>query len=357
MLLAIWSIMATHMADFIPGFSQPIQFLACILLYVIPSGAVLFIKVNFSKDDASYKLINITLIVTLILYTLAMILQITGISDLHETLYLSHITIVVNCCSLIFTLISIGIAKKKDNENKKKELGPIGNITFTTILLSVLILCFIADIVIFYSNSNSSIGICTRIGALFFILYLGIIAFQNLYNLDKAATHAKFIQKLAYTDGLTGINNRTSFQEKLTYLDNNIDNYRQIGIISFDVNNLKTVNDTLGHSIGDDLIISAANVIQQSFGEFASIYRIGGDEFVAIIEENNAEEICKMCSLQFNVNIQNFNNFNSKPYIMSIAHGSSFYNKGTQQTIKETLEESDNKMYVNKQEIKKKAST
>lgn len=174
--------------------------------------------------------------------------------------------------------------------------------------------------------------------------------------MDKAATHAKFIQKLAYTDGLTGINNRTSFQEKLTYLDNNIDNYRQIGIISFDVNNLKTVNDTLGHSIGDDLIISAANVIQQSFGEFATIYRIGGDEFVAIIEKNNAEAVYKICTLQFNVNIQNFNNFYSKPYKMSIAHGSSFYNKGSQHTLKETLEESDNKMYINKQELKKKAS-
>lgn len=351
LLLAFWSILATHVIDFIPSMSQPVQFLACLLLYIIPSPALLFTNSHFNPNKKNQIIVNITMILTIILYLLALLLQLTNISDLHETLFLSHTCIVINSLSIILTFISV---YKQSRKVKKKEKKPLSNAIFNIVVFSILISCFIADIFIFYSTSNSNIGIFTRIAALFFILYLGILAFQNLYVIDKDATHAKFVQKLAYTDGLTNIGNRTSFQEKINYIEQNISNYKSVGIITFDVNNLKVTNDNLGHDVGDDLIISASNIIKQSFEEFATVYRIGGDEFAAIIEKNNAEAVYKVCALQFNVNIQNFNNFYNKPYTLSIAHGSSFYHEGITLTIKDVLKQSDVEMYKNKEYIKKK---
>ncbi len=56
-----------------------------------------------------------------------------------------------------------------------------------------------------------------------------------------------------------------------------------------DVNGLKIVNDTLGHSAGDELIIGAASCMKQCFGPYGRLYRIGGDEFAAMIFANEAQ--------------------------------------------------------------------
>lgn len=56
--------------------------------------------------------------------------------------------------------------------------------------------------------------------------------------------------------------------------------------ISLDLNGLKKANDTLGHSAGDELICAAANCMKFAFASYGKIYRIGGDEFVVLIQES-----------------------------------------------------------------------
>ena len=53
-----------------------------------------------------------------------------------------------------------------------------------------------------------------------------------------------------------------------------------------DLNGLKKANDTLGHSAGDELICAAANCMKFAFASYGKIYRIGGDEFVVLIQES-----------------------------------------------------------------------
>lgn len=81
------------------------------------------------------------------------------------------------------------------------------------------------------------------------------------------------------TDELTGCWNRRAYEQAIPQLPGN----EHFVYISMDVNGLKDVNDTLGHAAGDELIRGAASCMKQSFGTFGSIYRIGGDEFVAIV--------------------------------------------------------------------------
>ena len=59
-------------------------------------------------------------------------------------------------------------------------------------------------------------------------------------------------------------NNRTAYMERINELEKNASEHPNIGIVTFDINFLKTTNDTLGHNMGDDLIKSAANIIKNT---------------------------------------------------------------------------------------------
>jgi diguanylate cyclase (GGDEF)-like protein len=83
---------------------------------------------------------------------------------------------------------------------------------------------------------------------------------------------------------MTGMYNRRAYDDTLSQLMTK-DSLKNITIVVFDVNGLKRVNDTLGHAAGDELIKAAAKIIKDSFGEYGKCFRIGGDEFVAILDK------------------------------------------------------------------------
>lgn len=97
----------------------------------------------------------------------------------------------------------------------------------------------------------------------------------------KVVNHrlVKRLEYLSYYDELTGVKNRHSLHddiEKLSRQD------IEIGVIYVDVNGLKYVNDTYGHSAGDKLLCAAANMLQNILGQ-EKTYREGGDEFVVLL--------------------------------------------------------------------------
>lgn len=92
-------------------------------------------------------------------------------------------------------------------------------------------------------------------------------------------------RRLAYTDSLTGIRNKTAYLEKVDALQVKIkdDQKPEFAIAVFDLNKLKIINDTLGHESGDKYIINACKIICDMF-KHSPVFRVGGDEFVAILE-------------------------------------------------------------------------
>ena len=92
-------------------------------------------------------------------------------------------------------------------------------------------------------------------------------------------------KQMAYLDSLTGMNNKLAYQEKQAEIDAELvsGSLKSFGVIVFDLNGLKNVNDTRGHEAGDEYIRQACNEISQKFTH-SSLYRIGGDEFVIILE-------------------------------------------------------------------------
>lgn len=87
---------------------------------------------------------------------------------------------------------------------------------------------------------------------------------------------------LSESDPLTGLMNRNCYEQHIKRLRDNKHGILTIG--AFDVNGLKLVNDRLGHHAGDELIMGAAQCISAVFKPYGNVYRVGGDEFMVIIE-------------------------------------------------------------------------
>ncbi|MBR6451580.1 MAG: diguanylate cyclase [Lachnospiraceae bacterium] len=95
----------------------------------------------------------------------------------------------------------------------------------------------------------------------------------------------------AYQDALTGLENRTSYLEYVKGTDERIGKKEMpsFAIAMFDINGLKDINDHQGHEYGDRVIAKAAGILRDAFPD-ERIFRIGGDEFVAIIPGPAGEE-------------------------------------------------------------------
>ncbi len=123
-------------------------------------------------------------------------------------------------------------------------------------------------------------------------LYIILIQPQRLRALVKAKT--KELEKLAYQDPLTNLPNRRYLQDNLPrVLYNNLNRKRISAFIYFDLDNFKHINDTIGHDIGDKVLVVVANRLSNLQKKSDLVIRLGGDEFGILlgdIKSNNEVE-------------------------------------------------------------------
>ncbi len=107
-------------------------------------------------------------------------------------------------------------------------------------------------------------------------------------EIDERREAERKLDELAYYDSLTKLPNRVSLLENMKVAITRAQrNNNNIAILFIDIDRFKTVNDSLGHNAGDQLIIHVANRLQSCLRNEDSINRFGGDEFVAILQDIN----------------------------------------------------------------------
>lgn len=157
-----------------------------------------------------------------------------------------------------------------------------------------------------------------------------------------------FYRDFANTDYLTGIQNRNAFELYMRNLQAK-ETYHHFGFISIDLNNLKMINDTLGHQAGDKYIRNCADLLKKFEGEECILYRIGGDEFAFIVINTNIQKITE---LRKNIiKSVNLHNLNAEMQI-SIAVGEAVFETEIDEDLSATLKRADQDMYDNKKEMK-----
>lgn len=113
---------------------------------------------------------------------------------------------------------------------------------------------------------------------------VGVLAVAFEKTAEKLGGYMSYINALAYKDSLTGVKNRTAYNEIVTELDLSMEigECEPFAIVVADINGLKKTNDRYGHEIGNRLIIRASKIICDVF-KHSPVYRIGGDEFVVVL--------------------------------------------------------------------------
>jgi diguanylate cyclase (GGDEF)-like protein len=176
------------------------------------------------------------------------------------------------------------------------------------------------------------------------------IAFENLIvNLRE---HKNLQHQLAHRDPLTGLRNTISYNGWTVDFNKKIKEENvSFGIIVLDINYLKETNDTYGHSFGNELIVTAAQLISDTFKR-SPVFRIGGDEFLVILQNRDLsnrkrlfaefEEQCAMTCIKID----------DVTLPVSIAKGFSEFDPEKDTQFSEVFERADNEMYKAKKLMK-----
>jgi two-component system cell cycle response regulator len=153
---------------------------------------------------------------------------------------------------------------------------------------------------------------------------------------------------MAMTDELTGLCNRWGF---FTLVEQQIRLSKRLNkgmyILYVDVDNLKMINDTLGHRIGDTALVDAADILKKTYRESDIIARIGGDEFV-VAPIGTTEDKIEAVTARLEENIKRHNAKESRPYELSLSYGVAYCGPESVCNIDGLLAEAEKLMYEHK---------
>ena len=152
-------------------------------------------------------------------------------------------------------------------------------------------------------------------------------------------------QRTSLTDELTGLGNRRALRQDCQRLEET-GKLGELIVVGMDLNELKRYNDSLGHQAGDELICGTAQCMLQSMQGSGTLYRAGGDEFVAILHctKEELEEILR----EFDRLAANWQGDHIRS--ISVARGVVRCEEFPQMGIEEILNMADRRMYENKRE-------
>ncbi|PKM78216.1 MAG: hypothetical protein CVU90_02800 [Firmicutes bacterium HGW-Firmicutes-15] len=153
----------------------------------------------------------------------------------------------------------------------------------------------------------------------------------------------KKLEYLSLYDSLTGVYNRTFFEQEKQRLDTG--RYDPVGVVMCDVDGMKLVNDNLGHKAGDSLLVAAANILKTQFRASDIVARIGGDEFAVLLQmcpENLVEEACqRVRDVLANSSLEEW----QIPVRMSMGYAT---RNDPSRKMNELVKEADSNMYLEK---------
>lgn len=176
------------------------------------------------------------------------------------------------------------------------------------------------------------------IGALIFCQDKTLVKELQL-EINERRIKERQLKYLSLHDALTGLHNRTYFEQQMRQ-------HKGVGsIIICDVDGLKLINDTLGHEVGDQLLIKSALLIQSALNKEFSLARIGGDEFAVLIPHDDGEKVHEICR-RISLAVADYNADNPQ-LMLSISVGCAVCN-GPVTNIIELFKEADDNMYRQK---------
>jgi diguanylate cyclase (GGDEF)-like protein len=247
-----------------------------------------------------------------------------------------------------------------EDEIVKEEIRLVITITLTTILLLFIFMliafCFTYNVIQPLKelttatkkvlNGDYDINIDTYSND-----EVGVLA--NTFNTTIKIIHEKmdYINALAFKDSLTSVMSDTSYLLEIERISKTLNKDTLLHLIVFDVNNLKMINDRYGHEFGNKLLIITSSAIATVFN-YMSTYRIGGDEFVVIIENETDEKVDNLIKAYDALVKDCYIDCPSKRHYIDVAYGHTKYDPSIDTCYEDVFNRADSIMYQMKKELK-----
>ena len=311
-------------------------------LYVAP----LLLFTYFMQDALSRgnKFRKIAYIVIESLFALFVVVtfahQFTGLKHFPGFLTYCHILVAVGIVYLVYMFVD-DIRLKQFN----RSFLMAGLICMLVFVVMDMIIYNLQRYTSFVTNDGYTSSI--YIGTLLFVLALfGDFCTGTLNALyDKATQNT--LEQLAYADFLTGLSNRRQCEILFDELDETNAPYV---LITFDLNDLKRINDSLGHTEGDRYIKAFSDILKTTFVDLGLLARMGGDEFIAVITKVDQANISNLTDAFYqNINAVNAQNPN---WNMSAAYGIYYSHEEYASCTRDAFRIADARMYDHKNEMK-----
>ena len=336
-ILAAWTSSGSRILQLISGNPAVVRVMDYLDLIWLPIPVILFVSSVTGMLKSKLTAVNLSLVGVNTLLTFTFVLS--GMGDYNDVLIFTHLIIAFGSASIIYMIVASIRKTNKIGKSMQSMLWAFGILIFTGLI----------DAVRYYTFASKDTAKCTRIGLIIFVVILATYELNNILDINAKSAEAEIKDKLAHVDGLTGLYNRLAFTEaedKIRRADSG-----KYVLAQFDVNFLKTINDNYGHQEGDRFIITAANLINVSFGRYGKCYRIGGDEFFVILDGKNPEKDFEKAAAVFEEGMSKVNDENSFPIPLKIAYGKAVYVPGTD-SFDEAEKTADNLMYEHKKLLK-----
>ncbi len=157
------------------------------------------------------------------------------------------------------------------------------------------------------------------------------------------------LQSVAITDELTGLFNRRGFftlaEQQCKLADRT---KKGLLLLYLDLNGFKIINDTFGHTVGDQALVDTATILKKSFRKSDIIARIGGDEFAVLLTEPSKPAIEKLIVNHIQDNVRIHNTKRGRKYKLSLSMGITHYDPERPRTLDSLLSHADALMYDDK---------
>lgn len=293
-------------------------------MFSLPFCIWFYVSTNYNKMG-SYKFLKIAAFSILFLYIPIFIITSFGIP---YTKFLALIGLLI----FIYIISVLIIAIKLYLSGEKRIISCI--LAILSILLSVLA----EEVLLILKINIGHVSILHTGMAVAAVIFI----YQSIGNLIEKNTEdnqAKLLKKLAYLDVVTLVENRNSYER---FIEEEGDKLDYSGLILADVNGLKIVNDMFGHKAGDNLLKKLSKKLKDNLPIKSNLYRVGGDEFVGIIQSITKEEFSAFIDDLRKEFIPDGNDF-------GMAIGSYFYSKKDNLSLAEGIEKADKSMYEHKE--------
>ncbi|MBU1019665.1 MAG: sensor domain-containing diguanylate cyclase [Firmicutes bacterium] len=156
------------------------------------------------------------------------------------------------------------------------------------------------------------------------------------------------LKELLTTDPLTQVKNRRYLDFHIENMIKEYDEFQNIfGVLFFDIDHFKNVNDTYGHSVGDEILKIVSKSIGSSLRRGDVIGRWGGEEFIAVLRINNAAALERIAETLRVVVSKSIYSLNEKEHVsVTISIGGTLYIPG--EKAGDTIARADQNMYISK---------